>query len=432
MQQNQYSNTPGLQLPPYLSTGDPASFAMYTILVRKPNIINDVIVRNKLADVGGHERVIDNLHAFEQEIKNGVIIDPFTNQSPPGRGKGWAPHISPEKFDFPAEAIRSWRKEIACCAGQPWIGLPWYFAEAYFYLRLLMAIEYYTPNARLYHYDLFQPMKQHELQAEGGGLFLARSMLEYLETLPNQQEILHALLFFSLWGNRIDLSNDQVAQHLKEQILSHDHDALVVDHVDALLATLGQAKRVDIILDNAGSELACDLLLAWHLLNSDPDKTCYFHAKSDPFFVSDTTEQDIPYTIDAFCQDADPRLSQAGQDLQHFLNQGRFMIRTHHFWNGPLHFEDFPADLREELVQSDLTLVKGDVNYRRVLGDRKWPCSTSMETITGYFPCTFAVLRTMKGEIVVDLDEKRYAELFWQDRQWMLNGERGIIRLVIR
>jgi hypothetical protein len=75
-------------------------------------------------------------------------------------------------------------------------------------------------------------------------------------------------------------------------------------------------------------------------------------------------------------------------------------------------------------------LIKGDANYRRLVGDRRWPASTPMEGLTGYFPAPFAVLRTMKSEIVVDLGEDQVQRLDGEDPQWRVNGRRGILRLV--
>jgi hypothetical protein len=120
----------------------------------------------------------------------------------------------------------------------------------------------------------------------------------------------------------------------------------------------------------------------------------------------------------------------AGGLLADSLAAGRLQIRDHWFWNGPRFFRDLPADLRSQLSACDLALIKGDANYRRLVGDRRWPASTPMEGLTGYFPAPFAVLRTMKSEIVVDLGEDQVQRLDGEDPQWRVNGRRGILRLV--
>jgi hypothetical protein len=93
-------------------------------------------------------------------------------------------------------------------------------------------------------------------------------------------------------------------------------------------------------------------------------------------------------------------------------------------------FRQLPSSLRADLACSDLVILKGDVNYRRLLDDRHWPHTTRMEEITGYFPAPFLVLRTLKGEIVVGLEPGQAEALAVEDPTWLINGKRGIIQLV--
>jgi len=406
-----------VQLPPYISTGDPGSFAMKTILVRLPEILNQVIRLNRLSEVSDKWNPESQLIALENEIRNGQIEDLFETFSLEGRV-------------FQAEEVQIWREEISKYVGKPWIGIPWYFTEAYFYLKLLLAFGYYDQNSPFYLRDPFQPHKDKELFSSGGGLDIGRGSLQYLEELKDVQDIVHALVFFSLWGNRIDLSNLQIAEQSKGLIISRDSENLLIDHSQELTRKLLDSRRIDIILDNSGSELVCDLLTALHLLAFNEQLTICLHVKKAPVLVSDALQKDVEGVIKAFIEDKDAFLSKAGMELRALLERQRLMIKEHYFWNGPLHFPDFPQDIKDDLSQSDLVVLKGDANYRRLLSDRKWPPSIRMEDITGYFPFSLAILRTMKSEIMVDLDEKTVAKLFNEDPQWMLNGKRGIISLV--
>ena len=406
-----------IQFPPYISTGDPGSFAMKTILVRLPEIVEQVIQLNglsEISDTGNPER---QLIALKQEIPNGHIKDPFET-------------FLAEGSVFLVEEVNIWREKIAEYTDKPWIGIPWYFAEAYFYLKLLFAFAYYTPDSPFYLRDPFQPHKDNELLSSGGGLETGRKIVKHLEDLESEQGIVDALVSFSLWGNRIDLSNSQLAEQSKGKILAADSKHLLIDHSRELCQKLLDSERIDIILDNSGTELVCDLLMAWYLLSCQKHLKVCLHAKKAPVLVSDALQKDVTRIIKGFAEDKDVRLSKAGEHLRSFLEQQRLIVKDHYFWNGPLHFPDFPPDIANDLAHSDLVLLKGDANYRRLLSDRKWPPSTPMEETTGYFPTSFAVLRAMKGEIVVDLEENTVAKLFHEDPQWMLNGQRGIIRLV--
>ena len=91
--------------------------------------------------------------------------------------------------------------------------------------------------------------------------------------------------------------------------------------------------------------------------------------------------------------------------------------------------KDFIEELYE-LSSADVVLLKGDINYRRVVSDRRWNLSENLEDIADYFPTNLALLRTMKSEAVVDIDEEHAKVLDAQDPEWKVNGERGIIRVV--
>jgi hypothetical protein len=110
----------------------------------------------------------------------------------------------------------------------------------------------------------------------------------------------------------------------------------------------------------------------------------------------------------------------------------RLMIHNDPFWTTCLMFRQMPQHLREQPGSADLVLVKGDVNYRRLLDDLHWPFTTRMEEVATYFPASFAVLRTLKGEIMVGLERGQAEALDAEDPTWLINGKRGVIQFVSR
>jgi hypothetical protein len=73
--------------------------------------------------------------------------------------------------------------------------------------------------------------------------------------------------------------------------------------------------------------------------------------------------------------------------------------------NGALHFSQMPSGIRAGLSATDLVILNGDANYRRLIEDRRWEPWDSMEEAqeaVGCFPAAFACLRTLKSELVVD------------------------------
>lgn len=49
--------------------------------------------------------------------------------------------------------------------------------------------------------------------------------------------------------------------------------------------------------------------------------------------------------------------------------------------------------------ESSMVFVKGDANYRRLIGDRLWPTDTPFPDVAGYFPARLCALRTLKAEL---------------------------------
>ncbi len=397
----------GRALPPVITTGDPGSYAMRTIVERKPRIIDEVIEANALA---GPRR--EKLEALRDELRNGSIANPLN-------GAGFPPGA------FEEEELSVWESEIARHQGRSWLQVPWYFAESFFYLKLLLCTGYYDGRPAA---DPFQPLKERELFGPSGGISLGRRLAGSLAGQTAREDALERLLHSSLWGNRVDLSTFDVATRERLSLERGGEADLLIDDTSRVAKALLGARRVDMILDNAGPELVSDLLLADFLLFTVDGARVVFHLKRAPYFVSDAMTKDVQATIGAFISDADSLLRAAGLRLKEAMDRGSLTLSDHFFWNGPLHFTGMPGGIRRSLAESDIVLVKGDANYRRLLHDRMWKTDEVMEEAASSFPAPFAVLRTMKSEIVVDLPPGRAQELSRADPDWMTNGKRGIIR----
>ena len=89
---------------------------------------------------------------------------------------------------------------------------------------------------------------------------------------------------------------------------------------------------------------------------------------------------------------------------------------------------EMPEVLREELTKSDLVLFKGDMNYRRLLGDRHWDFEIPFEEIMEYFPAPVAAVRTLKAEVLCGLAHGQAEAAALQDPEWMVNSNWGVIQ----
>ncbi|HEY9708780.1 MAG TPA: damage-control phosphatase ARMT1 family protein, partial [Oculatellaceae cyanobacterium] len=244
-----------------------------------------------------------------------------------------------------------------------------------------------------------------------------------------------ALLYFALWGNRADLSlwpvnpeeSEQSRQeiHLEQSHILADDTPILADRIASF-----DGVRIDFIVDNAGFELVCDLCLVDFLLATQAAGIVYLHLKPHPTFVSDATIQDVHETLEVLTAKGDRDVQVLAHRLQDQIAQGRLCLREDFFWTAPLVFWEMPEELRSELAQSRLIFVKGDANYRRCLGDRHWPFTTSFEDIVCYFPAPFAALRTLKSEVAAGLQLDQVEALNHEDPQWLTNGQWGVIQFV--
>ena len=392
---------PDQSLPPFLMTSDPGSFARHTILERKPQIIRQV-----LADTAFSPAVVAALENFRDEIASRPI-QPLRESAPDGTG---------------------WNQALAQYAGKTWLEIPWYFAESYFYRRLLEAVGYFQPGEGQGR-DPFERQKAHQM---AGDIQRLSSIWEQFATLETGAHF-EALLHSSLWGNRADLSNFTVTVKARSGLAAvAERHLILIDHTEKIRERLAAGlARVDFICDNVGSDLLFDLALADFLLEQGWAQEIHLHLKKQPFFVSDAMPADALRSLSLLKASPVSGLQALGARLEQDLAAGRLVFDSDPFWTSWWMFREMPVSLRQALACAGLVLVKGDVNYRRLLDDRHWPPTTRMEAVCAYFPASFVALRTLKGEIMVGLQPGQAEVLEAEDPTWLINGKRGVIQLVI-
>ncbi len=389
---------------------EPGSFAQYTLQERLPAILQRAIAENSFS-----QSAVTNLNALATEISDGLIrpiqADGGTD------GAAWADYVQPFQ-------------------GNSWFDTPFYFAEAYFYRRILEATGYFQvePDHRC---DPYAQQKHRSLA----------TAIEAIRTIASQrspatpdvttqdehcQELIR-LLHLALWGNRVDLSlwSAEESSRIRTQV-EHEEAHLLVNDSDRLIDHLSQMQtaRLDIVADNAGFELVCDLVLVDFLLSSQRVETIYLHLKPYPIFVSDAIVRDVHDTLTTLVTDPQDAVRSLAARLQSFVASGRLYLHDDLFWVAPLPFWEMPQTLQQELAPSSLVIVKGDANYRRLVGDCHWAMTTPIETIVNYFPAPLVALRTLKSEVVVGLRSPQIEQLNRDDPNWRINGQWGVIHFV--
>lgn len=415
--------------PPVLTTAEPGTFAHNTLRVRVHGILAETVSANNFP-----AEIRDALAALSAEIRHGAIR---TLQE-----------------DAPDAAF--WRASAAPHVGRSWLEVPWYWAEAYFYRRILEATGYFrgippagrdptneeasawtpeppTSSSTAHSWrgvDPFAPIKRREWAADAAPAALAR----LLAVLPDDAEArFNRLLHASLWGNRTDLSYTVAAHLSATAATAREADNLLADDSAAIWRHLldRSSGRVAVIADNAGTELLMDLALIDFLLCTELASEVHLHLKPHPFYVSDAMTQDVADGLDSLIA-----AGGAGQHLAYRLTghvtSGDLRLKTHWFYTSSLFFTHMPADLVADLRGMDLVVVKGDANYRRLLGDAAWPPTTSFNEIVRYFPAPLAALRTLKAELIVGLAPGLAERLYAEDPAWLVNGRRGVIQARLR
>ncbi|MEU0438626.1 MULTISPECIES: damage-control phosphatase ARMT1 family protein [unclassified Streptomyces] len=312
--------------------------------------------------------------------------------------------------------------------GRTWFEVPWLFAESYFYRLLLEAVGWFTPGP-WQGIDPFRPSKLAELHSAETDEELAA--LDALDDLPPDDRD-RALLHGSLWGNRADLGFRLSAEGGADRHEETSAPPLLADDSDTLWALLppGGGASLCLVADNAGRELVPDLLLIAHLLATGRVTRAVLHLKPHPYFVSDATTADL---LDALRRLTDAPGEAArghGRRLWEALDDGTLTVRAHPFSAGPLPYDAMPADLRAEFARHTLTVLKGDLNYRRLVGDRLWPPTTPFADVTAHFPGPVAALRTLKSDVITGLDARTEAGLTAAEGQrWRTSGTHAVIQV---
>ncbi len=403
--------TPTLPIPPPLRGSDPDSFAHDTITRRLPRIGRRVVEENEFV-----AEVEERLLALVDELPHGPIR-PLQDEDAPD-AKGWARYVAPY-------------------SGENWLDVPWFFAETYFYRRILEATGYFEEGPG-FGVDPFAPHKEQSLQNSGQeAAALAGRLARWRE--DDRARALYEALAVALWGNQGDLSmwpggagempSHDDADAAQAHVLVDDREAAVAH----LRSSQGSDVRIDIIEDNAGFEFLSDLALVDVLLGMIDDggslaDRVTLDVKLHPTFVSDVVPRDVRHTLQWLIGAEDEAVQAWGRRLRDYADDGRLILRQHAFWTSPLAGWKMPEDARQTLSEATLVLVKGDANYRRLLGDRHWDYTAPFEEVVAYFPAPLLALRTLKSNVAAGLDGAMVEDLNERYTGWDVSGEWGVMQ----
>lgn len=415
------------------------SFAYPSLKDRTPIILTSIIdhlsrekenIVKQRGDVAREElkTVIGSISKLKSELQTNK---PFSKIQSGGPGADHYNRLIDEKTQRDKEA-------------PTWYYTEWLFAECYLYRRLR---EIFETTKSLQDYDVFDHQKTGvyfgSLQSIKDATYLTLKTIERLPSLNEEQlkKLVIDFIKLSLWSNRADLSlsGGQVEEQASicSQVDALDKNILVDDSDKAYAALTrepvnGKPKILDIILDNAGFELYFDLCLADFLLSANIVTQVRFHPKNCPWFVSDTNPKDFHWMIRVTKESEDEALKTIGRRWQTYVEEGQFTVETNEFWTLSSDFgrmaSEAPA-LYSKLGQSALVIIKGDLNYRKLVADVNRPFTTPFsEAIGAFHPNRLVSLRTMKCDVASGLKPGQAEACAKINPNWIITGEFATIQ----
>ncbi|BFZ07768.1 hypothetical protein BsWGS_10808 [Bradybaena similaris] len=426
--------------PPPLSAKDKNSFAYPTMKDRVPVILSKVVdhlTRNRERLVGetgetGREELKSIIGALSQ-----LRYEVMTN-------KAAAP------LRDSCSDTSEWNADLQRHADKgeemKWFDSAWLWMECYLYRRIyeacqmsvLKKLDVFADQKQTAFSDSFQPISTLTMYLLEANRALTKGASE-----TEVQRYFTEFLQMSLWGNKCDLSisagseNSQVncpleqLTKLKSYILIDDSQTIFQSLSNTKQQRNGQGGRVDIILDNAGFELVTDLCFADLLTTSGLASEVHFYCKAIPWFVSDVTPEDFHWTLKQMSSMNHLAISQLCQKWKRHLEGGKWVLEVNDFWTLPYDYSqmlEYCPSLYSQLSQASLIIFKGDLNYRKLVGDLQWETTTDFtQSLRGFNPAPLCVLRTLKSDVVVGLKSGQASEVVAKDANWMIDGQWAVI-----
>lgn len=443
----------GASLPSLKGTDTNYPFTKDSILIRLPLIVKETAERNP--ELSTEEK--NQIFSLANEIATNGIIIPLAKDQPESL---WTTtYVTPY-------------------LGQHYLDIPWFFLENYVYKRILDIVRPHHPSL-----DPFLSQKMEALHMAGPAFMetVLPLLNEFTTNGTNRSLSFRDVLHRSLWGNRADLSMSGGKVHTIEHkrtnivetssstsssnstnnnngsgaVIMHEEDLnslllwddtkVIEDYLNgkSLSSSSSSSQEIMIILDNCGLELLSDLVLVYGLLTLKYCDKITLMSKTSPVFVSDALPIDIEahihwletntLTVNTATEKEEDEKKWTCQrlatELRKFQKMGQLNIENHNFFTSPLPGWEMPDDLRQRLSTVTLAIIKGDANYRRLLGDRHWlPHQISFPTAVAYYPCPAVALRTLKGACAVGIAKEAEERAIKNNPvDWLVSGKYGVI-----
>uniref|UniRef100_A0A1Y1NDN9 Sugar phosphate phosphatase n=2 Tax=Photinus pyralis TaxID=7054 RepID=A0A1Y1NDN9_PHOPY len=402
------------------------SFAYFTIKERLPRILTqsiDILVRNK-EEIGKEygenakeelKTVIGEISKLKYEIQTNKPMQEIRSDAPDAKLYNEFVLQQPNKTYFTAV---------------------WLHAECYMYRRIRGIFE---QTQSLQSYDLFQIQKRSSFEANlAAVLQLSKYLVLKLADGQDVKSEFIKLLKLNLWGNQCDLSfSSGIVEDCSDwfQILDSLQPNIVSDQSEDVWSAVSDtngSQIIDIVLDNSGYELFTDLCLADFLITHKFARSIRIYVKNMSWFVSDVMKRDFDWTLRQLLASDDKDMKYLGERWTKYLVDKVWVIIEDDFFTLPHDYSLMAATapaLYRQMAQAKVVIFKGDLNYRKLLGEKNWEPSTPFNVaLQGFGPSKVVSLRTVKCQLICGLEPGVAEALSSKDPDWESTGKYGVIQ----
>ncbi|XP_044749375.1 damage-control phosphatase ARMT1-like [Coccinella septempunctata] len=290
-------------------------------------------------------------------------------------------------------------------------------------------------------FDPYESLKQTLFRIADPLIHKTAQYLKNIYKHPSQEDKddFEKLIKLLLWSNQSDyiMSKEYVIKSMAQILSTKQKEGFIVcnqleEAWNIISDRSHPSNTIAIICDNAGFELFLDLCAADYLFTNYYARTIHFHVKHIPWFISDITEKDVYWMLHQLSKSPDKILQDLAGNWKEHFKTGRWKIIVRKYWILPIGFsrmKEIDPVLYKMLEETKIVIVKGDLNYRKLLEDTNIDPSTPFrEALREFYPSDMILVRVMKCDVACNIP-RQYVQKFEKlNEHWMDCGQYGLIQ----
>lgn len=257
-----------------------------------------------------------------------------------------------------------------------------------------------------------------------------------------QKDNIIELLKLNLSANSTDLSQLFWEQFSSVTSIIDDGEIFWEEFV----SDLHNVNRINVLVDNFGIEFLADIIMGYYFIlkkGRDSSIEIVYHVNELPVFVSDVKRGDDQVLFKVLTEliKDNAQYKYLLEDINHFIQNGKIKFKSDFFWNMPSRYDTiaqskykksgYLSEVKSIFTGNDLLIIKGDLNYRRMVGDKNYNPQKKIEKFIKYISCPVLIIRSFKSNVT--LLGKSYNNVVENkniEQDWQSNGKYGVIQYI--